>query len=107
MLKDALSQIRSGRVRVTIESDGDNIVAVKKKYFAMVVELGRYAGYVSHKDRETFKTMIKEKLGNESISDMTEPSQVSVKIEELHQLAAEFYDYKFPSNDPDIQFIDP
>lgn len=68
----------------------------------MITELGKFAGYISHAEREHFKVQIKQSLGGESVSDMTEANQVSVKIEELHLLALEHYDYKFPSNDPDI-----
>ena len=68
----------------------------------MVTELAAEAGYLSHKEREGFKEQVKQQLGNESISEMTDSAQVRTKIEELHQLAAEFYNYQFPSNDPDI-----
>lgn len=68
----------------------------------MITQLAEYAGYISHKEREEFKEQIKGQLGGESISAMTEVKQVGIKIEELHQLASEFYNYKFPNDDPDI-----
>lgn len=94
--------MKSGRVRLVLEIDDEGIEACKKRYFAMVTALAKHAGYVSHKEREQFKEEIKAHLGGESISAMTTKEQVLIKIEEVHQFAAEHYSYKFPSNDPDI-----
>ncbi len=71
------------------------LINVKKRYHAMVDELAKHAGYSSRKERDLFKDQVKAELGNESISEMTEVSQVSIKIEELHQLAVSHYSYFF------------
>lgn len=71
---------------------------IKKKYFAMVTELGNYLGYLSNEDRELFKEQVKVQLGNDSIASMTEMIQVEAKIEEFIWLAATHYDYIFEPN---------
>jgi hypothetical protein len=102
LLKQTLQQLKTGKVKIVIEVESDTLTKAKKRFFAMISELAREAGYHSREDREMFKEQIKQQLGNESISEMTEVFQVSTKIEELHKLALEFYEYKFPSNDSDI-----
>lgn len=72
----------------------------------MVQELGHDAGYQSHEEREVFKEQIKKALGNESISEMTTYDQVRIKIEELHKLGSEVYNYKFKIYDTDIVQFD-
>lgn len=61
----------------------------------MVDELAKHAGYRSRSDRNLFKEQIKKELGGESIKEMTSLDQVSIKIEELHQLAVDHYSYFF------------
>lgn len=68
----------------------------------MVTQLAKHSGYLSQQDREQFKEQLKAELGGESISEMTEIEQVAIKIEELHLLAMNHYNFKFPTNDPDI-----
>lgn len=85
-----------GEYIVHILLKDEDVVRAKKAYFAMVTELAKFAGYVSHKERELFKGQVKDELGGESIADMLTTEEVHVKIEELHQLAKEHYDYFFP-----------
>lgn len=106
-VKSALQQLKAGKVKIILEAESTNLVSIKRRFFAMVSELAKFAGYCSHSDREKFKLFVKQHLGNESIRDMTESAQVSVKIEELHKLASEFYNYQFPNNDPDILTFHP
>lgn len=101
-LQDALDQLVKGKILIVLEAEDPDVVRLKKRYFAMITELGKYCGYSSYKDRELFKNQIKEELGGESIADMITKDQVRVKIEELHELAGKQYGYVFPQNDPDI-----
>lgn len=88
-----------------LEVEQDEVARAKKRYFAMVQELGAYAGYQSHDERETFKEEVKKALGNESISEMTTHEQVKTKIEELHRFAAETYSFTFKNYDTDIAWF--
>lgn len=84
-----------GQYKIAIAVHDSQLEAIKKRYFAMVDELAKHAGYRSRKDRDLFKEQIKKELGDESIKEMTEIDQVSIKIEELHQLALNHYSYFF------------
>lgn len=84
-----------GQYKITIVAHNSPLEAIKKRYFAMVDELAKHAGYRSRKDRDLFKEQIKKELGDESIKEMTDIDQVSIKIEELHQLALSHYSYFF------------
>lgn len=91
-----LSQLPEGEylIKPTIVLKG--VAMAKKRYFAMVTELANHCGYMSKKDRELFKEQIKAELGDESIADMTDPLQIGIKIEELHNLAQNHYSFTFP-----------
>lgn len=102
----ALSQVKKGNVNIIIIADDDIVLKAKKRYFAMVSELGKWLGYQSYKERELFKEQIKVELGNESIGDIREYDEIRIKIEELHQFALNEHNYKFPSNDTGIFFKD-
>jgi hypothetical protein len=102
----ALDQLKKTKIKVTFMIEDDSISQAKKRYFAMVTELGKYLGYQSHKDRELFKLQIKEHLGNESIADMQDYDQIRIKIEELHQFAINEHHYLFPSHDSGLFFND-
>jgi len=82
------------KVRLTLELITD-ISSMKKRYFAMVRELCLYAGYVSHQDRELFKTQVKQQLSIKSIKDIESKEEMGAAIEGLHKLAAEHYTYTF------------
>lgn len=78
-----------------LEADQGEVVRVKKRYFAMVTELGKHLGYQSKDEREYFKEEVKRALGNESIAMMTTYDEVRIKVEELHKMASETFDYLF------------
>ena len=84
-----------GKYKISLAATDTPLEAIKKRYYAMVDELAKHAGYRSRKDRDLFKEQIKKELGDESIKEMTEIDQVSIKIEELHQLALSHYSYFF------------
>lgn len=94
-LIELMQHLESGRYYVILDQIPDNLQKAKAKYFAMVDELAKFAGYHSRKDRDLFKEQIKQELGNESLAEMTDIMQVSIKIEELSQLAAIHYQYQF------------
>lgn len=87
-----------GKYKISVIPTDTPLDAIKKRYHAMVDELAKHAGYRSRKDRDLFKEQVKNELGNESIKEMTEVDQVSIKIEELHQLALSHYSYFFKNN---------
>jgi len=72
----------------------------------MIRELAIHAGYQSKDDVETFKEQVKLQLGNESIADMNTYEQIRIKIEELHQLGNDHYDYRFKIYDTTIVQFD-
>ena len=94
-LAKALAAYPDGEYTLIVEMVQSNVIQAKKRYFAMVTELAEHAGYMSKKEKELFKAQIKEQLGNESIKEMTDPLQIGIKIEELHQLAQEHYSFFF------------
>lgn len=94
-LTKELISLPDGDYTVTPQPVLTNVAQAKKRYFAMVTELAEYAGYMSKKEKELFKAQVKEQLGSESIADITDSLQISIKIEELHQLAQTHYSYCF------------
>ena len=90
-------------VKVTIEVL-DDISKMKKKYFAMVTELAKHAGYSLHKDRELFKEQLRNQIGIRSMKDVDTVEEASLAIEAVHQLAAEVYNYTFMPDGTDIKF---
>lgn len=101
-IEEALSQLKKTKIRIVIETESEDVVRLKKRYFAMVTELGKWIGYQSYSDRQLFKEQIKKELGSESIADMVTVDEIRTKIEELHQFAAMHYNYIFITNEPDI-----
>ena len=80
---------------IALFEETENVKLAKKKYFAMIDELARFAGYLSYDERQLFKAQVKETLGGESIAEMTDPLQIQVKIEELTNFAMRIYEYTF------------
>jgi chemotaxis methyl-accepting protein methylase len=62
---------------------------------ALEPEWAKWKGYRSKAERELFKQQVKEKLGWESLAAMVTMEEVTIKIEELHQLASEEDNYTF------------
>lgn len=106
-LNDLMVNLVDGRYRYHIVLIPSNLIAVKAKYFALVTELANYTGMQSRKDKDLFKEQIKKELGNESIADMVTLEQVAIKIEELYNLAANFYEYHFKDYVPSGQIKRP
>ena len=100
-----LSELPAGqKIKVTVEVLED-IAQMKKKYFAMVVALGKEAGYISHKEKEQFKKQVRDQMQIKSIEEITTKQEMCTVIEALYQLAAEHYNYKFDDVKPiDILF---
>lgn len=84
-----------GEYKLQLQPNDDQLKAIKKRYYAMVDELAKHAGYKTKPERELFKEQVKVELGGESTSEMMDMDQVSTKIEELHQLALSHYSYFF------------
>jgi len=94
-LTRAMEHLAPGsRIKITVELD-DDITKYRKRYFAMVTELAKYAGYLSHKDRETFKEQVRNMLAIRSIAEIDTTEEMGLAIEAVHQLAAEHYHYTF------------
>lgn len=90
-----LNDLADGEYSVHIIEIDTTVKQGKKAYFAMVDELARNAGYLSHQDRTKFKQQVRKELGDESIAEMTTIEEVWTKIEELQELARIHYDYIF------------
>src|SRR6187455_2999618 len=104
-LRYALMQLKKGKITIVLQVEEDSVTRAKKRYFAMIRDLAIHAGYQSKEDIDTFKEQIKAQLGNESIREMTDYEQIRIKIEELHKLASDHYDYRFKVYDKtDINF---
>lgn len=99
-LTELMTDLQPGDYYVILDMIPTNLAKAKAKYFALVTELAEHAGYMSKSEKDLFKQQIKEQLGNESIREMTDMMQVSIKIEELYRLAAEHYGYQFMPYDP-------
>ena len=99
-LVELMQHLVPGTYQLILDQIPDNLQKAKARYFAMVSELATFAGYHSRKDKELFKEQIKQELGNESLAEMTDIMQVGIKIEELHQLAANHYNYQFTPYEP-------
>ena len=94
LVLDHLSSMIDGSVIVTMEIK-DDVDQMRKKYFAMVAELAKFAGYISHKDKELFKIQIKEAVAIPSIADIADKEQMSAAIEALYEFSAVTYNYTF------------
>lgn len=102
-IQSALQQMEKGvTVIIDIRVEDTMIAKLRAVYFAMVTELGRFAGYQSAAERAEFKEQVKNELKVESIASITDNDEMKIIIESLHQLAATHYDYIFKPNDPDI-----
>jgi hypothetical protein len=88
-----------GEYKLQLQPNDDRLKAIKKRYYAMVDELAKHAGYKTKPERELFKEQVKQELGGESNTDMIDMDQVSTKIEEMHQLALSHYSYFFKQYD--------
>jgi hypothetical protein len=103
--RNALSELQEGfPIKVTIDIL-DDISLMKKKYFAMVVALGKEVGYVSHKEKEIFKVQIRDHMKIRSIEEITTKEEMSAVIEGLIQFAAEHYQYTFEDARTPIDII--
>jgi hypothetical protein len=90
-----LEALEPGKYEVIIRQQATNVTQAKKAYFAMLDEWAKWKGYRSKAERELFKQQVKEKLGWESLAAMVTMEEVTIKIEELHQLASEEDNYTF------------
>lgn len=95
-----------GKIKVVLEVEEERVPRLKKRYFAMMDQLANFTGCISKSDRVMFRKQAEAVMGRESMSDMTEESQVKVKIEELHQFAQQHFNYTFPPDDPGIFTFD-
>jgi hypothetical protein len=75
--------------------DIDLVLRTKKRYFAMVDELGIHLGYMSNHDKKIWREQLKLHLGNDSISEMKTFQEISIKLEELHVFARTEHNYYF------------
>jgi len=90
-----IEALEPGRYEVIIRQQATNVTQAKKAYFAMLDEWAKWKGYRSKAERELFKQQVKEKLGWESLAAMITMEEITIKIEELHQLASEEDNYTF------------
>lgn len=90
-----LEALEPGKYEVIIRQQATNVTQAKKAYFAMLDEWAKWKGYRSKAERELFKQQVKEKLGWESLAAMVTMEEITIKIEELHQLAGEEDNYTF------------
>lgn len=100
-LSEMLPALEDGNYVLVVNIIDNKVDKAKKKYFSMVSELAEYAGYVSRKEKDQFKEAVKKELGNESIAEMITFDEIKIKLEELHKLAAEHYNYIFKPYNPD------
>jgi hypothetical protein len=103
---ELLGQLKPGmNVKVTMEVE-NSLLKQRKLYFALVTELAKEAGYLSHKDREAFKLQVKDHLMIKSVNDMETTEEIGLAIEGVYQLASEHYHYNFKKNGFIIEFLD-
>lgn len=93
-ITEMLETMMPGTIIITMEIV-DDLENLKKRYFAMVTELGTYAGYSSPKDRKLFKEQVRTELDIESIAEIKDCDEMRGVIEELHKRAATHYEYTF------------
>lgn len=99
----SIDQMEPGtKLKVTIEIE-DDTSKYQKRYFAMVTELGKYAGYSSHKEREVFKEQVRTQLKIDSMTTVKTAEDWQAAIEGVHQLAGEHYHYTFLQDGPIIK----
>lgn len=102
-LQNALLQMEMGvDIIITLQVEDSKIKKLKKVYFSMISELGKFAGYQSREDKESFKEQVRDQLGIESVAKITDCDEMRIFIESLHELAQKHYGYTFKPNDPDI-----
>lgn len=87
-------------MNIKLEVEADQVSRLKKRYFAMVNQLGREYGYLAYKERELFKQQVQEQIGGPTISEIETAEDMFVRIEELHLLAITHYEgFRFEPDD--------
>jgi fumarate hydratase class II len=90
-------------VEIIFQCEQERLTRMKKRYFAMVTELGRHLGYNSGIDKEIFKEQVKEHLKQKSIADIDTEEEMHDVLEDLHRVAWDHYNYQFkPDGDSGI-----
>lgn len=98
----SLELLEPGRYQLVIEPYPEKLASMKKYYFSMESELGRYLGYKKTEIHEVLKSHIGFKINHgtgkteyQSLSDIRNESEMHQRILELQEYAAKMHAYTF------------